>query len=82
MKKTLILAALAATIVSPALAQQKHQLSTDVPRWNDSATARTYRSQVYNSVSHIFVGGRDQGTDPDPRVRLQLQRDPPYGGGL
>jgi|1185.fasta_scaffold71889_3 hypothetical protein len=30
---------------------------------------------------HIFSGGADQGTDPSGLVRMDLMRDPPFGGG-
>ena len=29
---------------------------------------------------HVFSGGQDQGTDPSGLVRMDLLRDPPYGG--
>ena len=40
-----------------------------------------YGSQYGNPPGHVVVGGVDQGTDPDSRVRLMLQMDPPYGAG-
>jgi hypothetical protein len=29
---------------------------------------------------HVFSSGHDQGTDPSALVRMDLLRDPPYGG--
>jgi opacity protein-like surface antigen len=85
MKKTLLLATLAAVIASPAFAQQSHR-QVYVPQWNTPAAqaygqaTRPYQSQIGNPRGDVYVNGIDQGTDPDARVRQQLLRDPPHGG--
>jgi hypothetical protein len=87
MKKTLILATLAAAIASPAFAQQSRHHQAHVPQWSQptardafGSATQPYRSQAATPRGDIIVGGENQGTDPDPLVRLQLQIDPPHGG--
>ena len=89
MKKLLVLATLTAAFASPALAQQvHHQRPANGPQWNEWAPTQAYgfagtpnyRPQVTNPRGDIIVNGENQGTDPDPLVRLNLQRDPPHGG--
>ena len=42
---------------------------------------KTYgRAEAPAARGHIIVDGVDQGTDPDPIVRMQILRDPPIGG--
>jgi opacity protein-like surface antigen len=64
LKTKLALSAVAvAMLASPALAQPTHpQTQQQVPGWYDSSNA-------------VIAGGRYQGTDPDPNVRLQLEKD-------
>ena len=51
---------------TPALAAQSHRNGIA------PTTGPTY--------PHVIAGGRDQGTDPSGLVRLDLMRDPPFGG--
>ena len=60
-------AALMAVIISThAFAAQSNR------NGHPSSTGPTY--------PHVFSGGHDQGTDPSGLVRMDLLRDPPYGG--
>ncbi len=89
MKKFLVLAGLALLVSSPAMARSQHKTVAPAQSVNDPATANAYSTPVYgaygsqygNPPGHVVVGGVDQGTDPDSRVRLMLQMDPPYGAG-
>lgn len=71
MKKLVLGAALALIAASPALAQGGHH--RNVTRLD------TVRAQAMPSFGDgaVFVDGRYAGTDPDPNVRLQLQKDLP-----
>jgi hypothetical protein len=54
-----------AMLATPALAQPIHsqvQQQQQAPAW-------------YNGPNAVVSGGRYQGTDPDPNVRLQLEKD-------
>ena len=86
MKKFLVLAGLALLVSSPAMARSQHKIVAPAQSVNDPATANAYSAPAYgsqygNPPGHVVVGGVDQGTDPDSRVRLMLQMDPPYGAG-
>jgi hypothetical protein len=54
------------------------------PGWNSEAGNAFGQAAPSRSMAapreHVVVDGIDQGTDPDPLVRLQLLRDPPHGG--
>ena len=87
MKKLIIVASLALLAGSPALARPHHRAAPAVQ--NEPAATEAYGAQTHNNRTdgtdargHVIVNGIDQGTDPDARVRLQLQIDPPVGGGL
>ena len=68
---------------APALAGHNHRHASMMahswtsPASKAFASARTGR---FGSAprNHIIVNGLDQGTDPDPNVRLMLQVDPPF----
>jgi hypothetical protein len=68
---------------APALAGQTHRHapatahSWTIPASQAFASARTGRFATAPR-NHIIVNGLDQGTDPDPNVRLMLQVDPPF----
>ena len=66
LKTKLALSAVAvAMLASPALAQPIHsqvQQQQQAPAWSNGPNA-------------VISGGRYQGTDPDPNVRLQLEKD-------
>ncbi len=64
LKMKLALSAVAvAMLATPALAQRSHpQVQQQVQSWSDGPNA-------------VIAGGRYQGTDPDPNVRLQLEKD-------
>jgi opacity protein-like surface antigen len=68
MKKLLLAAALAAVAVSPAFAAKNHRTTA-----NDPAN-QTYASAPPNS-DIVIDNGRVIGTDPDPFIRGQLQRE-------
>jgi cytidylate kinase len=61
----------AATLLtaSIAAAQSSQNRSQEV---RPSTTAGIFDSR---SPSHIILGGRDMGTDPDPRIRAYMGRD-------
>jgi len=65
LKTKLALSAVAvAMLATPALAQRNHSQvqQQQAPGW-------------YNGSNAVIAGGRYQGTDPDPNVRLQLEKD-------
>jgi opacity protein-like surface antigen len=85
MKKLLVMVTLVSAIASPAMARpvQHH-----AAQWNSnySSAANAFgqagvnvRGQSAASRGHIIVNGNDEGTDPDPLVRMELRRDPPNG---
>ena len=76
MKKLVLAAALATLVATPALAQ--YQYST-APRHVGMDRLAGIRAQAQPSVGSntVIVDGQYAGADPDPNVRLQLQRDFP-----
>ena len=76
MKKLVLAAALATLVATPALAQ--YQYST-APRHVGMDRLAGIRAQAMPSVGSntVIVDGQYAGADPDPNVRLQLQRDFP-----
>ena len=95
MKSTIIAAAAVATIMAtPALAQRGTHRSYG---WGAYAQGNAYRSgdfsscrrahspnpawDVCSSGAATHKGSPYVGSDPDPRVRSQLQWDPSQGGG-
>ena len=79
MKKFIMLAGVALMVTSPAFARsQSHHAARTEP-----AASAAYAAQSTRNVSarrDLVVNGQNQGTDPNPLVRLDLQRDPPMGG--
>jgi hypothetical protein len=69
-------------VSASALAAQPNRHAPKSPHWSAEASRAFGLSTTGSPVSgpHVFSAGRDQGWDPDGRVRLQLQRDPPFGG--
>jgi hypothetical protein len=70
---------------APALAGHAHRHVHAMSRnWSAPAghafgQARPDRF-MSSQPEHVIVNGIDQGTDPDPLIRLQLLRDPPHSG--
>jgi hypothetical protein len=85
MKKFIVLAGLALIATTPALARSQHHHTAPAAQ-NEPAPAEAFGAQNYGRTEapaargHIIVDGVDQGTDPDPIVRMQILRDPPIGG--
>jgi hypothetical protein len=86
MKKFIVLAGLALIAATPALARSQHRHNTAPATQNEPVGTEAYGAQNYGRTGapaargHIIVDGVDQGTDPDPLVRMQILRDPPIGG--
>jgi hypothetical protein len=70
MKKLILGAALAVLVASPALAQPRHHAD-----YNRLDGIRAQAPAVNSGA--VYVDGNYAGTDPDPNVRLQLQKDYP-----
>jgi hypothetical protein len=74
MKKLAIAFVLAALVASPALARQRHAISSE------AAAAQAYAPYAPASSvidrNTVIVNGRIVGRDPDSYVRLMLMRDP------
>ena len=69
--KLLVLgSALAALVFTPALAQKSRR----------SGDAQVRRAVTPPPPPAVYVGGQYIGTDPDPRVRLELLRTGGRGG--
>jgi hypothetical protein len=68
MKTLITILTLSIVTVTPMLAQA-------APR------SSAHESQQVTQSPHIYWQGRDIGADPDPNVRLELQRDANYYGG-
>ena len=67
-KTLLAVIALAAFVVSPALAAKKH--------------VRHIASGPYASANTVQTGTSTVGTDPDARIRFELQRDSDTSEGV
>ena len=76
MKKLVLAAALATLVATPALAQSQYSTA---PRHVGMDRLAGIRAQALPSVGSntVIVDGQYAGADPDPNVRLQLQRDFP-----
>ena len=76
------LAALALAAADPALAKKKAKpVCADRPyqfSWNFLAFGGP-TPQGNSCAPAVYSGGRYVGQDPDPYIRLQLQRDPATG---
>jgi hypothetical protein len=91
MKTYFGLAALAALLASPALAQSYdpeygtgNAVQPPVPYSADNgamayapARTRSSRTRAVRAEPKVYAFGHDVGTDPDPSIRLQLRRDWP-----
>ena len=77
MKKLVLAAALATLVATPALAQ--YQQYPTAPHHVRVDRLAGVRAQALPSVGSntVIVDGQYAGADPDPNVRLQLQRDFP-----
>ena len=56
---------LAASVAQAQTSQNRRQASSQT--WSSSNSG--------SSTPHIVLGGRDMGTDPDPRIRAYMGRD-------
>jgi hypothetical protein len=69
---------LAALTIAPALAKSPRPIRSQVPA---AVAMEPPVPFAYASGGPVVDGGRILGTDPDPNVRLELQRDyPTYMG--
>jgi len=88
MKKLMIGIAFGALAVSPALADA-YQRTTAAPETNRQAIQGNpaFRAYAYAPPAGVnpsllgpypvYADGKYQGSDPDPFIRLMLERDPP-----
>ena len=76
MKSTVTIVALAALIASPALAAQKKH-SRNVNSQEAYAQAQQWQTQRHsaNPRFDVYQNGQYVGSDPDPMIRAQLQRE-------
>jgi len=76
-----VAAVLGTASAASANVPSKHVRETFPPAW--TARAMVPSNQVRHSSNPAFdvydIRGRYIGSDPDPTVRAQLQRDPPPG---
>jgi hypothetical protein len=80
MKKFIMLAGVALMLTSPAFARsQSHHAARTEPTASAAYAAQS-GTNVATRSRDLVVNGQNQGTDPNPLVRLDLQRDPPMGG--
>jgi hypothetical protein len=56
---------LAASVAQAQTSQNRRQANSQT--WSSSNSG--------SSAPHIVLGGRDMGTDPDPRIRAYMGRD-------
>jgi opacity protein-like surface antigen len=78
MKSLVAVVALAAVVATPALAQtasRRGQLQPGQAQYNGSYERSD--GQRHSSVpsNDVYENGRYVGSDPDPTVRLEMQRD-------
>jgi hypothetical protein len=69
MKRLLLVAAAAALLASPVFAQ------TEKPAQAQKGQATTQKAPAVKGPNDVYCGGQYLGSDPDPKVRLQLLRD-------
>ena len=74
MKMLLATVALATAIASPALAQSAHRGQSQI---RNQAVQTDHQRQSRPADSVYDYAGRYLGSDPDPRIRGDLQRDQP-----
>jgi hypothetical protein len=85
MKKLMIALAAVTLAASPALAKKYHKPVAADPAYQAADQAYAYAPDRANGAGSeysepVYAYGAYQGTDPDPFIRLQLQRDPPRAG--
>jgi hypothetical protein len=68
MKRFLLIAAAAALLASPVIAQS--QKSADQPKGQ-----ATQKAPAVKGANDVWCGGTYLGSDPDPKVRMQILRD-------
>lgn len=87
MKTLVTAAAMAVLLASPAFAQSQsapenrpdaivYPMSPQVMSDVEPEAAGAYASSPNSGYGTVIVDGRAVGSDPDPRIRLQLLRDP------
>ena len=80
MKKLIMLAGVALMVTSPAFARSQSHHATRVEPTASAAYAAQSNANAAARSRDVVVNSQNQGTDPNPLVRLDLQRDPPMGG--
>jgi hypothetical protein len=67
--ESLVAVTVAAILLATSIAQAQSQTrrQSNAPTWSSSNSG--------SSTPHIILGGRDLGTDPDPRIRAYMGRD-------
>jgi hypothetical protein len=85
--KTIIAALALALVATPALAQKsRHRAAANCvdPRSQFDLVEMIFSTgpepQANGCAPAVYNGGRFIGQDPDPRIRMQLQRDPDNQG--
>ena len=75
MKKLLAAATLATVIAAPAFAQTATQPPRAQLNLDNQSIVRDGQRHTVNPAYDVYDHGQYVGSDPDPYVRLQLQRD-------
>ena len=75
MKSILTFVALATLIASPALAAKKKSRLSSVEAYASAQSQQRTQRHSANSRNDVYVGGQYIGSDPDPMIRFQLQRE-------
>jgi hypothetical protein len=85
--KTIVAAIALALIATPALAQKSRYRApvgcVDAPKHFsliETIFSTGPEPQANGCAPAVYNGGRLVGQDPDPRIRMQLQRDPDNQG--
>jgi hypothetical protein len=65
-KKVILAVALAASVATPALAAVGANVTRQEKPWDDASPF------VHNSSFDVYKNGTYIGSDPDPRIRMQL----------
>ena len=75
MKSIVTIVALATLIASPALAaQKKHSRNANQEAYAQAQQWQTQRHST-NPRFDVYQNGQYAGSDPDPMIRFQLQRE-------
>ena len=69
MKRLLLIAAAAALLASPVIAQ------TQKPAQATKSQTTTQKAPAVKGPNDVYCGGQYIGSDPDPAIRLQMLKD-------